>query len=83
MYLITLWKFETEILNLIGLLRVMVEVYILDVLHLIIVNITYMKIALLTTRHLFLEVLSNGYIFSHLICLTILSNAMLPYMVMI
>ena len=64
MYLITLWKFEIEILSRIEQHLAMVEVYSLSVLITIIVNMMYIAIPLLATRPPLLEVLSNGMMFS-------------------
>ena len=64
MYLITLWKFEIEILSRIEQHLATVEVYSLSVLITIIVNMMYLAIPLLTTRPPLLEVLSNGMMFS-------------------
>ena len=65
MHLITLWEFEIEILSRIEQHLAMVEVYSSTVLILIIVNMMYIVIPLLTTQRPFLEVPSNGMMFSH------------------
>ena len=67
MYLITLWKFEIELLSRIEQHLVPVVVYNSSVLISIIVNMMYTTIPLLTTQPPFLEVPSNGMMFSHTI----------------
>ena len=58
MYLITLWIFEIDILNLIKQMETVV-VYIFNVLLMIIVNMKYFTILFFITMQVFLEVLSN------------------------